>query len=368
MCGHFGIIYKGLNGMFQKHVNMFKEGLYVDALRGDDATGVCMVDNDGSATIVKAAQEASWFMLADDFNKLTTRAIKSGKVLMGHNRKATIGHSGDSNNSHPFIVNDDMVFFHNGSLYNWHKWGYNTDVDSESLGQHIYNSKDLGEALSDVSGAYAVAWYDATKEQVNIVRNSERPMFIAELSDCYIYASDQFMIALVASRANEKVKEFKELPIDTLCTFDLRKQFQDFKPEYKELTVKKATPPTLMRTGAGQGTGASANSFRYPRGKRQFKAWSKKVIGETITVRAEDFTKIKGSNGPCVWLDCSLIDEYDPNVAIHAFVNCEEREALDKYYQRIIDARIDYVSLENNGQITIYIDNLQVHNENQACI
>ena len=170
------------------------------------------------------------------------------------------------------------------------------------------------------------------------------------------------MIALVASRANEKVKEFKELPIDTLCTFDLRKQFQDFKPEYKELTVKKATPPTLVRTGA------SANSFRYPRGKRQFKAWSKKVIGETITVRAEDFTKIKGSNGPCVWLDCSLIDEYDPNVAIHAFVNCDEREALDKYYQRIIDARIYYVALENDGRITVYIDNLEVHNENQACI
>ncbi len=153
----------------------------MDALRGEDATGACLILNNGSAQVIKEATEATWFLGTEEWKKMSSAATGTGKALLGHNRKATVGGYKDEH-AHPFVSDDDFVFLHNGSLSNWKKLGFDTEVDSDALGKHIRKAiregVNLGDALSEVSGAYACVWYDLLTEKVQIVRNKERPLWV----------------------------------------------------------------------------------------------------------------------------------------------------------------------------------------------
>jgi glucosamine 6-phosphate synthetase-like amidotransferase/phosphosugar isomerase protein len=110
---------------------VFEEMLYIDALRGEDATGVACVNINHGAKVFKEASHSAWFVYNKEYDDARNSFLSKGKALLGHNRKATIGGKKDEN-AHPFVFDDRYVFFHNGTLNNHRKLA-NTEVDSEAL-------------------------------------------------------------------------------------------------------------------------------------------------------------------------------------------------------------------------------------------
>ncbi len=225
--------------------------LYVDALRGEDATGVAYITTKQGATVFKEASHSAWFVYDSDYNKERNSFTSNGKALLGHNRKATIGGKKDEN-AHPFVFEDRYIFFHNGTLNN-HKKLADTEVDSEALGLHLTKCEGDVEKIADlmntVTGAYACVWYDADKHEVYFLRNHERPLSVLVFENgSMAYASEPWIAAGCAQRNYLKVKEIIPLVPGNLYSVDLK----PIKPELKTTPLpKKATPPLTSSTVIG---------------------------------------------------------------------------------------------------------------------
>lgn len=248
MCGHIGFISKGISGLFNKDLNMFEDLLYIDGLRGEDATGVCMITKHSGAKVLKQCSDASWFMYAKAYKTLRDSVVSDARAMLGHNRKATVGGAKDEC-AHPFIIDDRSVFFHNGTLHN-HKAIADTEVDSEALGLLFSscegNITKLTDATSKVNGAYACVWYDADVNKVYFLRNSQRTFYIGETaSGDLVYASEAWMIAGIAARHGVKMKDIVPTEVDTLYTVDLTGELKID----KELVPKKSLPSPSPRRG-----------------------------------------------------------------------------------------------------------------------
>lgn len=219
------------------------------------------------------------------YDELGKEFVKNGKVLLGHNRKKTIGKLSDET-AHPFVIDNRYVFMHNGTLRN-HEKLHKTEVDSEALGMHLTRCEGdpgaIEKALADVDGAYACMWIDQEQSKVFLLRNHERPLFVAKTNIGLIIGSEYGFIAAAALRNRVEFKDCKAIETDTLYTIDV--SGYDCPMKEDKLTVKKSTPLLTFTKGghtkatgtAGAGTDeneVSKNSF-----KRIRKAWIGKQIG-----------------------------------------------------------------------------------------
>lgn len=245
MCGHVGVITNYTSGLFAQETNIFKELLFFDVIRGSDATGITLINNDTEVVTKKAALDSPDFLRQQEVNWMINNEAKTGgKALLGHNRKSTIGADTDEN-AHPFMLKGRFVFYHNGTLKN-HKKIHDTEVDSEALGLHLTetegDTEKLEEALSKVDGAYACVWYDQVKHTVYFLRNKERTLYIAKFENNagYAYASESWMLQGILERNSQKINYIKSL--DTEVLYSLKLNESPLKLEEVKLTVKKSSP------------------------------------------------------------------------------------------------------------------------------
>jgi predicted glutamine amidotransferase len=216
--------------------------LYIDALRGEDATGVACVTTLQGAKVYKEASHAAYFVYDKDYDKDRNSFLSNGKALLGHNRKATMGGKKDEH-AHPFVFDDRFVFFHNGTLNNHRKFA-NTEVDSEALGMFLTKCEGDVEKIADfmeqVNGAYACVWYDADKHKVYFLRNNERPLnLIVFENNSIAYASEAWIAIGPGIRNYYKVKETINVEAHTLYSIDLSLVVPVIE---KEALPKKAIP------------------------------------------------------------------------------------------------------------------------------
>lgn len=242
MCGLVGLIHNTNAGFNQKDLDVFEQMLYIDALRGEDATGVACVNTLQGATVYKEATHSAWFVYDKEYDTGKQEFVKNGKALLGHNRKATMGGRKDEH-AHPFTFDDRFVFFHNGTLNNHRKLA-NTEVDSEALGLFLTKCEGdvvkIAELLEQVNGAYACVWYDAEKHKVYFLRNHERPLsFVVFENGSIAYASEAWIAVGPGIRNYYKVKETINIDVGTLYSIDLSTIIPTIE---KELIPKKATP------------------------------------------------------------------------------------------------------------------------------
>jgi len=115
ICGIVGVVIKANNGLTKRIEDSFYNLLFVDTLRGDDSTGIIAVEKDTTFHIMKEASEAAWFIPQAQYSKVGKGMWTTGKALIGHNRKGTMGKVEDEN-AHPFVVDDDFAMVHNGTL------------------------------------------------------------------------------------------------------------------------------------------------------------------------------------------------------------------------------------------------------------
>jgi predicted glutamine amidotransferase len=305
MCGIVGVIKKANYGFYKKQQDSFFQMLYADAVRGWDSTGVVGVERDGSFHIAKEALEAAYVIPQIKVEKFyNDRMDKAeGKVWIGHNRKTTVGKTNDEN-AHPFVINNEFAFVHNGTLFN-HEQLAKTDVDSKALAIVLHEAlgeKDWKKALEDtlgkVYGAYACAWFDQRHNKLFLLRNKERPLIVAETDDAYYWASESAMMYWVLNRNDYKHDDIKfhKMEENVLFSFDLT----DTKMEVEELKPKKSTPPVLFRTGGRMSTadGTVFTSSQSAGGhsssdmsKNQLKALRRTWLGRPLRFWVDDYVE-----------------------------------------------------------------------------
>lgn len=236
MCGLVGCV----GQLGYKHEKVFKDLLRLDVLRGPHSTGIAAVTTTKEVLLSKSP------LLPDDLLSLkkSEEIFRKGlRVLIGHNRFATVG-AINASNSHPF-ENGKVVGAHNGTVDKWRLHDHaQFNVDSEA----IINSIDvlgLDETLKSLNGKFALTWYDQRTQKFNFIRNKERPLYVAFDADADVmfWASEEWMLYVATSRNDVKIEKVFDTEVGFLYQVDA------FKDTKKSLVKAEKELPTFLYQG-----------------------------------------------------------------------------------------------------------------------
>lgn len=363
MCGLVGVVTKQQNGFGNKELITFKQLLYVDALRGEDSTGIISFYNDGSIDVAKESSEACIFACSREYSSIMQSSWSKGKALVGHNRKKTIGSIKDET-AHPFIIDDRYVFMHNGTLNSWQHLA-KTEVDSEALGMVLTACEGdvnrIAKELERVSGAYATVWIDQKKEQLYLMRNKERPLHLAKTDQGWVWASELEMLLCIVLRNGLKIETVDLIKEHTLYSLDLSKGMPELVEEPFE--VKKALPPTKYThpvTGSKPwvGMGATKDSCS----KNEFKRIKGDLLGKFITFYIEDYTPRYPNEPECgEWLIMGASDELPRNFITGPYGNYSESYIKNNCLGYLYSGRVSHIEYdrESGGAIKILVESVK---------
>lgn len=240
MCGIVGVA--GFIGPDERKV--FTQLLEIDVIRGPHATGVVIVDNEDNVKFEKRAVPARDFIKK---NELNLNGIYYGnKVLLGHNRYATVGKIDCDLMAHPFDY-ENVIGVHNGTL----EWGWTFsipdghkfDSDSQALYSYINSEhNNINNVYNNVEGAMALSWFDKVNGTINFVRNNERPLYFTFSEDemTLFWASEDWMLSGILGR--NQVKHTKILQFEIDCHYSIDPSNLILKKSKPVFRVKKLTP------------------------------------------------------------------------------------------------------------------------------
>ena len=234
MCGIVAIMSKQAStGFLYKDKTIFLQMLISDMFRGMDSTGSFAVNKHGNLKMVKDASPTPFFINKKEANTYFNDFISDYHIVVGHNRKATMGAT-TSENAHPFIEGN-ICLVHNGTLQNHHKLA-NRLVDSNAIAAHI-DEHGYKSLLKNIEGAYALIWYNAAEKTLYFTRNADRPLHLIETSDRVYLASEAKMLDWILDRNDVTKYTIQNVPTDKVFKFNLetRKLEAESKP-------KKADP------------------------------------------------------------------------------------------------------------------------------
>lgn len=257
MCGLVGV-YGTINFVEEK---VFKTLLTLDVIRGKHSTGVAGWSLANGFRVAKAGLNAIDYM---DKAEFTAVMAPLNKILMGHNRHATVGAINDQN-AHPFEF-ENVIGAHNGSLNpSWRQFhaAANCNVDSEALYSEM-SENGPATLWGKLDGPAALTWIDKADKSVHFLRNAARPLFYvtANKGTTLLWASEDWMLIIAAGREGLKLDgKISELPIHTHLTFNLPEKFGG---QITQTTEKLApyVAPKVSYTGGYYGYGNGNQSGR----------------------------------------------------------------------------------------------------------
>ncbi|MDG2195173.1 MAG: glutamine--fructose-6-phosphate transaminase (isomerizing) [Polaribacter sp.] len=240
MCGITGYI------GYREAYPIVVKGLQRLEYRGYDSAGIMLFDG-AKAQVSKTKGKVA------DLEEITLQSPekKSGNIAIGHTRWATHGVPNDVN-SHPHTsVSGDLVIVHNGIIENYDTlkkelisrgYTFQSDTDTEVLINLIEEVKKhenckLGKAvqiaLTQVTGAYAIAVFDTKKPNEIVVARLGSPIAIGIGKD-----NSEFFVASDASPFIEYTKEVIYLEDEEMAIIQVN----------KEVAVRKVKDDSLTDT------------------------------------------------------------------------------------------------------------------------
>lgn len=257
MCGIVGMA----GGLQFADEQRFKLMLLLDYFRGQDSTGIAVMDNNNNVQTLKVADDPIILMKHTDF-EMVLNGIKS-KIFLGHNRASTIGASNRAN-AHPF-THGSITGVHNGTLTKeckellTQRVGEEFGTDSETVFAHI-NKFGIDETIPLMTGAWALVYIDTSNGTLNMIRNKERPLWLCVKKSprglVIQWASEYEMILSARHMTDDKDElitddegfSYFPLPIDVHHSWNIDDVINGIeKPEYKCLEGKP-TPPKVTYT------------------------------------------------------------------------------------------------------------------------
>lgn len=248
MCGLAGMAGKDI---LSPELKVFRDLLYVTALRGEDSTGLYAVDHATNAyRMKKTNQDSSYFIWDDSRDRAPILKDIKKSVFIGHCRYATKG-SVNQANAHPFDVGR-LVGAHNGTLLDDRFLVSKEKTDSELMFTEMAEKGVLPVLESlDKHSAFAVSIYDKNSRKVILARNKERPLFIAvdQKQDVVFWASEEEFLQLVAKRHN-RTFEIRRLVEGTYYEIDVDSIKRGHMTPYSS-TEMKLSEETVRRFRGG---------------------------------------------------------------------------------------------------------------------
>lgn len=219
ICGIVGMVTSNSAGFFHPQKKIFSSLLWADTLRGEDSTGVFGVNKYGNIDYLKTTGHAGNLVTTKEYQNFEDDIFSDYHMVVGHNRKATRGTITDEN-AHPF-VEGNTILVHNGTLTN-HKelTKQDVDVDSHAI-LHSIVERGYEETLKDIQGAFTLVWYNTDDKTLRIIRNDQRPLYIAATVGAWYFASEEGMLQWILGREDEKIEEMTECVPGTLYSFKL---------------------------------------------------------------------------------------------------------------------------------------------------
>lgn len=198
MCGLVGVA----GEVSAREEKIYRELLLISSLRGTHSTGTAFINRNNNIEPILAKG------IGGPWNLLTHKTFKKGmshlnKVLIGHNRFATVG-SVDRNNAHPF-ENERVIGAHNGTLTNrkllpdYEKF----PVDSENI-FHSFLVQGEKETIKNLEGSFALVWWDKKEKKLKFIRNERRELYYAynKMKTILFWASEKQMLEFILTRNN----------------------------------------------------------------------------------------------------------------------------------------------------------------------
>lgn len=341
-------------GFNWNHARLFSQLLWVNTLRGDDSTGVFGVNKYGNVDYMKQVGHAAKLQDSSEWKDFRSNIFSDFHMVVGHNRKATRGFVNDEN-AHPF-VEKETILVHNGTLIN-HKELTKEDVEVDSHAiLHSIVERGYEETLKEIQGAFTLAWYDANDKTLRVIRNKERPLFIANTAGAWFFASEKEMLELVLGRDNVAITDMTDCKPGTLYYWELEDKKNLW---YKPLSLwspPKSTGtnivPFIQKTettvvgGAEIETNKGYNNTDFP-------------FGTKIIINAN---RIQTFNKPTQQGYSDMIYGtwyFDEEVKIRAWVTPNEAEILeyddDQEEDYVVQAEITCV-ISKKGKIILICD------------
>jgi hypothetical protein len=236
MCGIVGVIASSQSGLFSSHQRAFENLLWADTLRGDDSTGVFGVNKYGNVDYLKTRGSTDVLLKTKEWSDFKDNIYSDFHMVVGHNRKSTRGATTDEN-AHPFIE-DNTILVHNGTLFNHSSLTTEkVEVDSHAI-LHSITERGFEKTIEELDGAFTLVWYDTDKKFMYIIRNDQRPMYIANTPGAWFFASEEKMLRWILDREDIKISDLTNCKPGTLYSFDLDKKDNMW---YRPLELRKPT-------------------------------------------------------------------------------------------------------------------------------
>lgn len=345
MCGLVGVA-----GDLDFKVNkVFRNLLLFDQTRGFDSTGVGYV-NASSSKMFVVKELGTPDKLWDKSTLFDGKGVFKSlpKVLMGHNRAATIG---DINvrNAHPFTFGH-ITGAHNGTLRDYRDLHGHKElpVDSMSLFKNI-EQHGVKQTWENFHGAAAISFWDDRTETLSLLRNSERPLYMCWIKNkrTIVWASERWMIE--AALAQQDLKPVKLDDMEDIFMLKAH-HIHTFKPstinisleEVEELTPKKTlTYPTKF--GVTTGGTSKLRSVGFNLGwARGLDKSPRGMVGRTFKLISSRMIQTYQQQNNLYYLVGEFLDGKGEEEAIHIYPsNFEEWDTLsetifeDKYKDNV---------------------------------
>lgn len=359
MCGIVGLVSRRANGFYLADSQLFKEMVRADTIRGDDSTGVFGVGPEGRVDTLKGNTDGYVFSRTQEFEKFLERMRRTYRIAIGHNRKATKGAVTPAN-AHPFREGN-IVLVHNGTLWNSKELKEEVEVDSHAIA-HALNDHDAVTALGKLDGAYALVWFDVADRTLNLARNSQRPLFLAEFTEYWTIQSEIGLIGWLKGREGVKPTRYFEIPTEKILTFNLDKladnpiarDYTEYKPPVKTYLPTPRIPHIddwRNRRAAHNGGGSTIPLFSNAVAKRGVEA------GDTVRVVFEDD---KDDFGQLKFVGHPVFDgEKDGNICVEYTCTTAERETFGDdviKYDGHFMAKVLYIRHHNRIPVLVVRD------------
>lgn len=225
MCGLIALRTAEKAGFVSYEKEELKQMMVINSFRGIHSTGLAGVDSGrkGEVNIVKATGSPYSLYSYPDVDKFFSRMIMNFDTVIGHGRFATRG-AVDAINAHPF-QEGHITLAHNGTISNFyslkdHQKHKGIEVDSHLIAK-LFEEEGAENVLPRIEGAYVFMWYDDSNQTFNVVRNKERPLFLAKTHarETLMMASEATTIAWNATRNNTEMDTIIELPEHVIYTY-----------------------------------------------------------------------------------------------------------------------------------------------------
>ncbi|AFU62948.1 L-glutamine-D-fructose-6-phosphate aminotransferase [Pseudomonas phage UFV-P2] len=225
-------------------LQLFKNMLVVDQIRGMHATGVAKVTTrTNTVAIHKRAHDAIDYLAAEDTKEFFAK--ERGNIYIGHNRYATMGNKADHANAHPF-QEGHITLAHNGGVDHWAldllegNDKMDVDVDSHMVCMTIAKHGVKKAVEEHLSGAFSLVWWDSEERSLNFIRNNDRPLYMAVLTNGnLVWASEKGMLDVFFARSSNKAPKYRMAPEETI-------QGRHYKFRFTEAGTRIGTGPDVQ--------------------------------------------------------------------------------------------------------------------------